>query len=67
VGPHQHLLCRICGSLEDVSVPELHRAKIPKVSGFNVEELDIRLVGVCGSCSARKSRTQKRGKTARAR
>ena len=32
--------------LEDISVPELHSASIPKVAGFEVEELDIRLVGV---------------------
>jgi len=66
VGPHQHLLCRICGRLEDISVPELHKARIPKVPGFNVEELDIRLVGLCEACSRLKQRNQKRGKAARA-
>jgi len=66
VGPHQHLLCRVCGRLEDISVPELHNARIPKVPGFNVEELDIRLVGLCETCSRLKSRNQKRGKAARA-
>ena len=55
VDPHQHLVCRVCGSLEDVSVPELHSAVIPKVSGFTVEELDIRLVGRCGACSSQQS------------
>lgn len=63
VGPHQHLLCRVCGRLEDISVPELHKARIPHIEGFKVEELDIRLVGLCGSCSRSKSRIQKRGKT----
>jgi Fur family peroxide stress response transcriptional regulator len=51
VDAHQHLLCRVCGSLADISVPELHSAVIPKVSGFQVEELDIRLIGVCKACS----------------
>ncbi|HSB09268.1 MAG TPA: Fur family transcriptional regulator [Blastocatellia bacterium] len=64
VGPHQHLLCRVCGSLEDISVPELHKAKLPEVSGFTVEELDIRLVGLCEACSTsrerRTARSQKR-------
>ena len=46
--------------LEDISVPELHTARIPKVPGFNVEELDIRLVGLCEACSRLKSRSQKR-------
>ena len=66
VGPHQHLLCRACGSLEDISLPELHRAKIPKVRGFKVEELDIRLVGLCRECSRSKPGNQRRGKYARA-
>ena len=60
VDPHQHLVCRICGSLEDISVPELHSAVIPKVSGFEVEELDIRLVGVCQACSSSQSKTHNR-------
>ena len=53
---HQHLVCRVCGSLADVSVPELHEAKLPRVSGFTVEELDIRLVGRCRSCSDSESK-----------
>jgi Fur family transcriptional regulator, peroxide stress response regulator len=58
--PHQHLACRVCGSLEDISIPELHSAAIPKVSGFTVEELDIRLVGRCQSCSSSHSKPQPR-------
>ena len=60
VDPHQHLVCRVCGSLEDISVPELHSAVIPRVSGFTVEELDIRLVGRCEACSISRSKAQKR-------
>jgi Fur family peroxide stress response transcriptional regulator len=61
ISPHQHLLCRACGSLKDISVPALHSAVIPKVSGFTVEELDIRLVGLCEMCSSSQSKLQKRG------
>ncbi len=60
VDPHQHLVCRVCGSLEDISVPELHSAAIPRVSGFTVEELDIRLVGTCEACSSSQSKAPKR-------
>lgn len=60
VDPHQHLVCRICGTLEDISVPELHSAVIPRVSGFTVEELDIRLVGRCEACSGSKSKAPTR-------
>ena len=61
VDPHQHLVCRVCGSLEDISVPEFHSSVIPRVSGFTVEELDIRLVGRCQSCASSRSDTSKRG------
>jgi Fur family transcriptional regulator, peroxide stress response regulator len=60
VDPHQHLVCRVCGSLEDISIPELHSAAIPNVSGFTVEELDIRLVGRCEACSSSQSKSQRR-------
>jgi Fur family transcriptional regulator, peroxide stress response regulator len=60
VDPHQHLVCRVCGSLEDISIPELHSAAIPNVSGFTVEELDIRLVGRCEACSSSQSTSQRR-------
>src|SRR5262249_18360542 len=59
VDPHQHLLCRVCGSLADVSIPELHGVRMPRVSGFTVEELDIRLVGLCDECSRSQSKSQK--------
>ena len=63
VDPHQHLVCRVCGTLEDVSVPELLSAVIPKVSGFTVEELDIRLVGRCEACSGSKVPQSSKSKT----
>jgi Fur family peroxide stress response transcriptional regulator len=61
IGPHQHLLCRACGSLKDISIPSLHSAIIPRVSGFKVEELDIRLVGLCETCSSSQSKSKARG------
>jgi len=60
VYPHQHLVCRVCGSLEDISIPELHSAPIPNVSGFTVEELDIRLVGRRQACSSSQSKRKMR-------
>jgi len=63
VHPHQHLVCRVCGSLEDISIPELHSAPIPNVSGFTVEELDIRLVGRCQACSSSQSKRKMRQAT----
>ena len=47
---HQHLVCRVCGSLSDVSLAEFTGPRLPHVPGFAVEELDIRLVGRCRKC-----------------
>jgi Fur family peroxide stress response transcriptional regulator len=66
---HEHLVCRVCGTMTDYASPEL-RALLPArvaVPGFDVEDLDLRLVGRCASCrdaSARKlrNRKQKRGR-----
>lgn len=57
---HQHLFCRVCGSLIDVVVPGLSEPRLPRVRGFKVEELDIRLVGRCRRCSA--SALKRRGR-----
>ena len=62
---HQHLVCRRCGRLTDVAVPELRKPKIPNVPGFIVEELDIRLVGRCRDCSG--SSLKRRGRRPAAR
>ena len=56
LAPHQHLVCRICGGMIDISVPELYRPLPSGVSGFTVEEMDIRLVGRCEKCSRAKVR-----------
>ena len=53
---HQHLVCRICGSMTDVSVPKLSDPELPTVSGFIVEELDIKLVGRCRACASSSGR-----------
>ena len=63
---HQHLVCRVCGRLSDVSLSEFDRPRLPKVPGFAVEELDVRLVGRCRECadSERKQRPA-RGRVSR--
>jgi Fur family peroxide stress response transcriptional regulator len=51
---HQHLVCRICGRMTDyeqVPLARLHLSQIAP-SGFEVEELDIRLLGRCESCKS---------------
>ena len=59
LAPHQHLLCRVCGSLTDILLPQLCKPVLPAISGFKVEELDIRLVGLCQNCSKSKLKTRR--------
>ena len=47
---HQHLVCRLCGSFTDVTLSAFARGKLPAVTGFTIEEVDIRFVGLCQSC-----------------
>jgi Fur family peroxide stress response transcriptional regulator len=57
---HQHLFCRECGKFSDISLPDLVRRQLPKVTDFIVEDMDIRLVGLCSNCSHKKSKRRSR-------
>jgi Fur family peroxide stress response transcriptional regulator len=52
---HQHLICRVCGNMTDVSLPEYNTLNLPTVSDFIIEEMDIKLVGRCRACSKSRS------------
>jgi len=58
VEQHQHLVCRECGTLRDISVPRLQAAKFPRVADFKIEEMDIRFVGLCNDCARKTRRTR---------
>jgi len=51
---HQHLFCRECGKFSDISLSDFAQQTLPKISGFTVEDVDIRLVGLCSNCSGAK-------------
>ncbi|MGO1435037.1 MAG: Fur family transcriptional regulator [Canibacter sp.] len=49
---HHHLVCRICGRVNDVpcdlgEAPCLHP---PTDSGFEIDEADVTFYGLCGDC-----------------
>ncbi len=59
--PHQHLVCRVCGRIIDITDASLSELQMPRVdlAGFVAEELEIRIVGTCTDClSALKSLSQ---------
>ena len=62
VAPHQHAVCRVCGTMTDLEDGRYAPAGIPRnlPGGFEPEELDIRIIGICASC--RGARKRRRGK-----
>ncbi len=52
VSPHQHAVCRKCGTMSDLEDAALSRVGLPRTlpGGFQAEELDIRILGICESC-----------------
>jgi Fe2+ or Zn2+ uptake regulation protein len=69
---HYHLICRLCGSIEDAAVPvtkaltALARSSLTR-SGFKVEDHRLGFVGICRSCQRKGQRSSKRAKTAKLR
>jgi len=52
--PHHHLVCRRCGSVQEVLNPDVSRALAEMVSraSFEPEEISIRIRGLCVRCRA---------------
>ncbi|MDE1975913.1 MAG: transcriptional repressor [Elusimicrobia bacterium] len=52
---HQHLVCRACGRMEDWTHAGLSGLSLPRglPDGFSGEAYDIRIVGLCRSCSGK--------------
>ncbi len=55
---HHHLVCRACGAVEDVTVPEALEHQVERVlaaaarrAGFRGLAHRLDLVGTCGSCA----------------
>lgn len=56
---HHHLVCSVCGKVEDVPAPERLEASlssavadIDRSTGFTTEHHRIDLIGVCSDCSS---------------
>lgn len=49
---HQHLVCRVCGRLEDCYVPSLAALQLPDgaLGAFRIEEIAVQIVGLCPQC-----------------
>lgn len=49
VHPHAHFICQHCGTIFDLDVQENAKLNLP--DGFEVNEMQIYLKGVCGKCN----------------
>lgn len=52
MGPHHHLVCRRCESMTDMEGGSPNKLPFSAVApaGFLVEEIDVRVVGLCATC-----------------
>lgn len=46
--PHAHFVCRACGKVTDVELPNRH---LPVPEGFHVDSEELFLYGTCGACN----------------
>ncbi len=56
--PHQHLVCRVCGSMEDWRDSRWDALPLPSLlsGGFVAEEYEVRVSGLCRSCADKKQK-----------
>ena len=54
--PHHHLVCKVCGRMEDVVGQSLEFFKFSQKDypNFQIEEVRIDFRGICGPCRAKK-------------
>src|SRR5699024_5964079 len=52
--PHCHALCRTCGGVFDIEMPQVDMAsQVPDAHGFSLERCEIVFEGVCAQCRSR--------------
>jgi Fe2+ or Zn2+ uptake regulation protein len=49
---HDHAVCRVCGRIFDLDPLEVRAASAP--SGFQVERVQLEVVGVCAECATKR-------------
>lgn len=58
---HDHLVCRSCGRVDDIDMLPSTKMKIAQFPHFQVEEISLRVTGLCAGC--RKSQPRTTGQT----
>jgi Fur family ferric uptake transcriptional regulator len=52
---HDHLVCLVCGKLQEFSDPEIERLQVAAAvrKGFTISHHDLRIFGTCSGCAPR--------------
>jgi len=61
---HDHLVCRICGRIDDVDMLPAEKIKLSQFPHFQVEEVSLRVIGLCATCR-KADKEQKAGRELR--
>ena len=53
---HDHLVCLVCGKLQEFSDPEIERLQVAAAAkkGFTISHHNLRIFGTCSACARRK-------------
>lgn len=49
--PHAHFICKQCGKIIDLIIPNPHMLKLPELPGLEIEEVEISYYGRCQTCN----------------
>jgi Fur family peroxide stress response transcriptional regulator len=55
---HDHLICRQCGRVDDVDVLPVDKARMASFPNFQVEEISLRVTGLCVTCQKTQQKSQ---------
>lgn len=61
---HDHLVCRTCGRIEDVDMLPAEKLKLAQFPHFQVEEVSLRVTGLCGACRKAAGKEMKEARAA---
>lgn len=61
---HDHLICRQCGRVDDVDVLPVDKARMATFPNFQVEEISLRVTGLCVACQKTQKTTPKLSRSA---
>ncbi|WP_424597205.1 Fur family transcriptional regulator, partial [Caldisericum exile] len=50
IEPHVHLICKVCGKIEDLYIDLSDVEKEIKETGFKVEDIALNVYGICKDC-----------------